>query len=249
MSEKKVIASISGGKDSLAALVTYIEHGGRCDGAVYCRIMFDNETSAEYPEHEDWLHRKCFPTLEREYGVKSAIVQGPYTYQDCFYRQYAQGPKTGKIYGFPYLRGPWCNTRLKTRPLKKFMKTPGEYTEIVGIAADEEKRIARKTVTGKVLPLVEYGITERGAAELCERRGLLSPAYSKGRSRLGCWFCHNQRLGELKRLYYDYPSLWEKLVRLDRDSPVMFKPGVSLIGLERRFYIEGQQLSIFDLAS
>ena len=77
MSEKKVIASISGGKDSLAALVTYIEHGGRCDGAVYCRIMFDNETSAEYPEHEDWLHRKCFPTLEREYGVKSAIVQGP----------------------------------------------------------------------------------------------------------------------------------------------------------------------------
>ena len=132
MSEKKVIASISGGKDSLAALVTYIEHGGRCDGAVYCRIMFDNETSAEYPEHEDWLHRKCFPTLEREYGVKSAIVQGPYTYQDCFYRQYAQGPKTGKIYGFPYLRGPWCNTRLKTRPLKKFMKTLGEYTEIVG---------------------------------------------------------------------------------------------------------------------
>ena len=119
----------------------------------------------------------------------------------------------------------------------------------MGIAVDEEKRIARKTVTGKVLPLVEHGITERGAAELCERRGLLSPAYSKGRSRLGCWFCHNQRLGELKRLYYDYPSLWEKLVRLDRDSPVMFKPGVSLIGLERRFYIEGQQLSIFDLAS
>lgn len=249
MSEKKVIASISGGKDSLAALVTHIEHGGRCDGAVYCRIMFDNETSAEYPEHEEWLHSKCFPTLEREYGVKTTIVQGPYTYQDCFYRQYAQGPKTGKIYGFPYLRGPWCNTRLKTRPLKKYVKTLGEHTEIVGIAADEEKRMARKTVTGKVLPLVKYGITERGAAEICERRGLLSPAYSKGRSRLGCWFCHNQRIGELKRLYYDYPPLWEKLVRLDRDSPVMFKPGLSLTELEWRFYNEGQQLSIYDLAS
>ena len=74
MSEKKVIASISGGKDSLAALVTHIEHGGRCDGAVYCRIMFDNETSAEYPEHEEWLHSKCFPTLEREYGVEPGTV-------------------------------------------------------------------------------------------------------------------------------------------------------------------------------
>ena len=124
------------------------------------------------------------------------------------------GPQNGENIWFSISPGAWCNTRLKTRPLKKFVKTLGEHTEIVGIAADEEKRIARKTVTGKVLPLVEHGITERGAAELCERRGLLSPAYSKGRSRLGCWFCHNQRIGELKRLYYDYPALWE-------NSPVL----------------------------
>lgn len=74
MSEKKVIASISGGKDSLAALVTHIESGGRCDGAIYCRIMFDEKISAEYPEHEEWLHEKCFPTLEREYGVRTRFT-------------------------------------------------------------------------------------------------------------------------------------------------------------------------------
>ena len=62
----KVYASISGGKDSLAALITHMEHGGQCDGAIYCRIMFDDETSAEVPEHEEWLHSKCFPLLERE---------------------------------------------------------------------------------------------------------------------------------------------------------------------------------------
>lgn len=165
MSEKKVIASISGGKDSLAALVTHIESGGRCDGAIYCRIMFDSETSAELPEHEEWLHEKCFPTLEREYGIKTKIVQGPYTYEDCFYKRYERGSKVGKIWGFPFLRGPWCNTRLKIRPLQKFTKTLGDYTEIVGIAADEEKRIQRKTVSGKILPLVERGITEAGAAK------------------------------------------------------------------------------------
>ena len=186
MSEKKVIASISEGKDSLAALVTHIESGGRCDGAIYCRIMFDSETSAELPEHEEWLHEKCFPTLEREYGIKTKIVQGPYTYEDCFYKRYERGSKVGKIWGFPFLRGPWCNTRLKIRPLQKFTKTLGDYTEIVGIAADEEKRIQRKTVSGKILPLVERGITEAGAADICKRRGLLSPAYNGGRTRLGC---------------------------------------------------------------
>lgn len=50
----KVYASISGGKDSLAALITHMERGGQCDGAIYCRIMFDDETSAEVPEHEEW---------------------------------------------------------------------------------------------------------------------------------------------------------------------------------------------------
>lgn len=73
--------------------------------------MFDDETSAEVPEHEEWLHSKCFPLLEREYGIKTQIVQGKYTYTDCFYKQYEKGGKVGKIWGFPFLRGAWCNTR------------------------------------------------------------------------------------------------------------------------------------------
>lgn len=163
----KVYASISGGKDSLAALITHMERGGQCDGAIYCRIMFDDETSAEVPEHEEWLHSKCFPLLEREYGIKTQIVQGKYTYTDCFYKQYEKGGKVGKIWGFPFLRGAWCNTRLKVRPIQAHIKTLGEFTEIVGIAADETKRIERKTVAGKILPLVECGITE-AQAEGCE---------------------------------------------------------------------------------
>lgn len=182
----KVYASISGGKDSLAALITHMEHGGQCDGAIYCRIMFDDKTSAEVPEHEEWLHSKCFPLLEREYGIKTQIVQGKYTYTDCFYKQYEKGGKVGKIWGFPFLRGAWCNTRLKVRPIQAHIKTLGDFTEIVGIAADETNRIERKTVAGKILPLVEYGITEAQAFDVCRSRGLLSPGYNGGRARLGC---------------------------------------------------------------
>lgn len=241
----KVYASISGGKDSLAALITHMECGGQCDGAIYCRIMFDDETSAEVPEHEEWLHSKCFPLLEREYGIKTQIVQGKYTYTDCFYKRYEKGGKVGKIWGFPFLRGAWCNTRLKVRPIQAHIKALGEFTEIVGIAADETNRIERKTVAGKILPLVECGITETQAFDVCRSRGLLSPGYNGGRERLGCWFCHNQRVGELKRLYYDYPELWDKLAKLDRDSPVTFKPGKTLADFGRRFSLEGMQEKLF----
>lgn len=59
----KVYASISGGKDSLAALITHMERGGQCDGAIYCRIMFDDETSAEVPEHEEWAQTSALAKI------------------------------------------------------------------------------------------------------------------------------------------------------------------------------------------
>lgn len=240
----RVLASISGGKDSVAALIAHMENGGQCDGAIYCRVMFDEETSAEFPEHEDFLYNKLFPTLEREYGIKTEIVQGKESYKAHFYRKFKRGVKTGQIYGFPSLWCPWCNSDLKIAPMSAFKKKQGEYVSVVGIAADETKRIERKTVSGKILPLVERGITERGAYELCKMRGLLSPGYEGGRTRLGCWFCHNQRIEEMRQLYFNYPELWKKLTPLDKDSPIKFTPRRTLADFKRRFDSEGYQMSL-----
>lgn len=200
----KVYASISGGKDSLAALITHMERGGQCDGAIYCRIMFDDETSAEVPEHEEWLHSKCFPLLEREYGIKTQIVQGKYTYTDCFYKQYEKGGKVGKIWGFPFLRGAWCNTRLKVRPIQAHIKTLGEFTEIVGIAADETKRIERKTVAGKILKQVVYKVTGGYTYEL-----VYTASGRKVRTQLGA-DCTPAEKVEIEYLFDFYKRLWEK---------------------------------------
>lgn len=175
----KKVASCSFGKDSLAAIIVSEEHGVHIDEAIYCRVMFDDQISAELPEHEEFIHEVAIPTLEKRYGIKTIIVQGSYSYKDCFYKQYEKGGKIGKIWGFPFLRGPWCNTRLKTRPLKKYTKTIGAYTEVVGIAADEKKRIDRKTVQGKFLPLVEYGVTEKQAFEICKRGGGAFPCLQR----------------------------------------------------------------------
>ena len=120
-------------------------------------------------------------------------------------------------------------------------------TQIVGYAADETKRIGSKTTKGKILPLVDHGITEADAFEICRKAELLSPVYDEDRTRLGCWFCHNQRLGELRRLRQEYPELWARLLALDKDSERNFKPDMTVRCLERRFEFEDAHLMLSTL--
>ena len=240
------IASCSFGKDSLAAIIVSEENGIHIDEAVYCRIMFDNEISAEPPEHEAFIHEVAIPKLEKDYGIKTTIVQAKETYCERFFAVYQRGGKLGQIYGFPMRRGAWCNSHLKLRPIADWKRNAGDYITVVGIAADETERIERKTVQGKLLPLVEHGINEARAFDICKKAGLLSPAYSKGRTRLGCWFCHNQRIAELRRLRKEHPELWDKLLQLDKVSPCRFTQRATVSDFEERFSQEDRQITLFD---
>lgn len=247
MSDEKKIASCSFGKDSLAAIIVSEENGVHVDEALYCRIMFNDKISAELPEHEEFIHETAIPLLESRYGIKTSIVQAKDSYCDVFYKKYQTGGKIGQIYGFPMRCGAWCNSNLKVGPIRKWQNQVGEYTAIVGIAADEPKRINRKTENNNFLPLVKYGVTEAAAFDICKKGGgLLSPAYTKGRTRLGCWFCHNQRIKELRRLRKEHPELWEELLALDAVSPCRFTQRATVRDLDERFASEDMQLTIFD---
>lgn len=242
----KYIASCSFGKDSLAAIIVAEEHGHHIDEAVYCRVMFDDKISAEFPEHEEFIYGKAIPMLESRYGIKTNIVQAKRTYCDCFSKIYQKGKRVGRIWGWPTLWKPWCNGMLKLKPIEAWEKNTEEHVHVVGIAADEGKRIERQRAKGTFMPLVEYGVTETEAFEICRRADLLSPAYNNGRERLGCWFCHNQRLAELRRLRKEYPELWSRLLELDTVSPVRFKPTSTLKQLDDRFADENAQISILE---
>ena len=91
----KLVASCSFGKDSLAAIITAAEHGHHIDEAVYCRIMFDDNISAELPEHEEFIHTKAIPLLLNRYGIKTTIVQGQKTYCKQFFETYKKR-RTGR---------------------------------------------------------------------------------------------------------------------------------------------------------
>lgn len=96
----KFIANCSFGKDSLAAIITSEEHGVHIDQAIYCKIMFDDCISAELPEHEAFIY-EAIPKLEKDYGIKTTIVQPSKSYCDLFYQKFKSGKNVGRIYGFP----------------------------------------------------------------------------------------------------------------------------------------------------
>lgn len=232
----KIIASCSFGKDSIAAILVALQHGIKIDELFYCRVMFDENTSAEYPEHEEFIHQVAIPKFQDVFGIKTVIIESR-PYCDLFYKKYGKrSKKCGQIWGFPMLGGAWCNSMLKMKSIRQYKKSIGEHLEIVGIAADEKERIKRKTVQGKLLPLVEYGITEQMTYDICRKEGLLSPAYEKlHRQRLGCWFCHNQRVGELKSLRNNHPKFWQKLLKMQTETSVSFTHKSSLLDFEKRF--------------
>lgn len=47
----RYIVGCSFGKDSLATVITAVEHGEPLDEAVYCEVMFDEHISGEYLAH------------------------------------------------------------------------------------------------------------------------------------------------------------------------------------------------------
>lgn len=115
------------------------------------------------------------------------------------------------------------------------MKNTVQY---LGIASDEPERIARHTKPGYELPLVAAGWDEAYCRKWCEDNDLLSPIYTTA-TRGGCWFCHNQGVGQLRLLRKQYPEYWGLMLKWDTDSPVTFKAdGHTLHDFEARFAAE-----------
>ncbi len=111
--------------------------------------------------------------------------------------------------------------------------------EYLGIAADEPKHFAQLNQK-KRAPLVEFGIEEGLCGLYCQYAGCLSPTYEASQ-RDGCWFCHNQSVGQLRLLRRNYPDLWALLLKWDKDSPMSFKAdGHSVHDFERRFQAEDE---------
>lgn len=180
------IFSLSFGKDSMATLILAAEQGIPIDRVMYVEVKFNDEISGEHPIMAEWI-----PTAEKRlkelFGVTVEHLYYGKTFQQMFFQPLSKGKYVGSLKGFPLTRGAWCN-HLKTdttrRVYSDLKKRKIECVSFLGIAADEPNRWARKVdemKSGKVLYrslLVEQGLTENDAIEICKKYDLLSPLYN-----------------------------------------------------------------------
>lgn len=227
------ILSLSYGKDSLACLGAIKELDLPLDRIIHSEIWATKTIPADLPPMVEFK-KKADKIIRERYGITVEHVCSGVTYEELFYRKNKKGKNIGKIYGFPMIKGAWCNSKLKVSALNKIGKNDVCY---IGIAYDEPNRF-KSLVKTKISPLVMAKWTEKMCYDWCAENDLLSPIYDSA-SRSGCWFCHNQSVEQLRQLRKNYPEYWKLLLKWDKDSPVAFKPnGKTVHDYDKRFEYE-----------
>ena len=234
----KYLASVSFGKDSLAMLLRLIEEKYPLDF-----VMF-YDTGMEF---------------DSIYNIKSQIKDTLYNLNIKYIESYPKNPflydmierpVSSKTKGDHFGYG-WCGglcrwgTSEKIKAIKKFKESLNDQViDYVGIASDEPKRFNKAKQEGKVLPLVEWNMTEKDCLEYCRERGYNwheQGAYGEIDlydilHRVSCWCCCNKNLRELRNIKKYLPEYWEKLKSLQKKIDRPFKG-----------YYKGMPQGIFEL--
>ena len=245
--------ALSGGKDSSALLLLMIEK----DMPIEAVIRAD--TGMDFPEMEDHIG-KLDDLLYRERGIHVTTLRHPQGFEylmfdepkqktSCLERRARLGiPPYGN--GWPGGKVRWGTGTLKTHLMNKEvnrLKKEKNAVHCIGVAADEAHRC--KDDPHKRYPLVEWGITEAQALQICYDRGFDFGGLYEIYRRASCWCCPLQRIGELKKLRQHHPELWARLLDMDNRARAMFGPSPlgqfkqnwSVERLEERFTREDAQ--------
>ena len=119
----------------------------------------------------------------------------------------------------------------------------------VGIAADETPRIEKERANNKVLPLVDFGMSEADCLRYCRDSGISWEENGVDLydilDRVSCWCCRNKNLKELRGIYENLPQYWEKLVSLEKQIGENMKATASLSKLVEVWDEDNLQMKLF----
>ncbi len=228
------VLSLSYGKDSLACLGAIDKLKLPLDRIVHCEVMATKDIPANLPPMMEFK-AKADKIIKERYGIEVEHITAGVSYEDVFYRY---NKNKSHIYGFPCIKGAWCNSKLKVGALNKALKEAD--CVYIGIATDEPSRLHRLS-DNKISPLFLADWTESDCYNWCKKNNLLSPIYTTA-TRDGCWFCHNQSVNQLRLLRKNYPEYWAMLLKWDKASPITFKLAHTLQDFEERFKLEDERI-------
>lgn len=108
----------------------------------------------------------------------------------------------------------------KNRAIEKYLKSNyGEnYKEYIGIASDETVRIEKERSKHKILPLVDWKMSEKDCLEYCYNRGFYWEENGirlyDVLDRVSCWCCANKNKKELENIRLYLPEYYLRYIDL-----------------------------------
>lgn len=239
------IISFSGGKDSTAMALEMLERGED----IHSVVAFD--TGWEFPQMlEHWEEFERYTGLE----IVRLHPREPFSYW-LFDRPIIarKGPNKGKIHrygnGWPSPMRRWC-TREKVNSIRRYLKNIENPVSCIGFAADEAHRAGATSGRDIVqrYPLIEWDICEAEALAICKRHGFNWGGVYDHFSRVSCFCCPLQRIGDLRTLRKHFPDQWCQMLEWETRCPGHnpgFRGYETVHDLERRFAEEDKQGELF----
>jgi len=227
----KHLYNCSLGKDSVAELILAKKQNVPID-----RIVFADLQDADFPQMKEHLFK-----VQDYIGTEIEVIKAPFTFNEKFFQPVTKGNYVRPYRGFPPTVGCscWVKRDMKITPIERWTKQNdlSGYVRHFGFAKGEEERLAR--LPDGVSLLIENGITENQAREICEDAGLLNPLY-RYFDRLGCWLCPKQSLKSWRSLWLNFSDLWQKLKYYERFCIWKLTPRYTTNEMEERFIREAE---------
>lgn len=204
--DRRVIASVSGGKDS-AAMSLWLHENGIEHDRVFCDTGWEHADTYEYLRGP--LTEAIGPIVE---------IRGDLLMPDL----------VRKKGSFPSRVRRFCTEELKIKPLQRYIAARqddiGEVINAVGIRAGESRARSKMTEwewsngfdCETWRPLIRW--TEQDVIDIHTRHGLApNPLYLRGARRVGCWPCVMSSKAEIRMIADTDPERIALLAELERD--------------------------------
>ena len=239
---KMTFANLSGGRDSTAMVVRFLELGGKIDYILFCDTHYEFPQMLEYIDKlESYLLEKFNQKLTRLRSDEDLLAKWAYEYP------ITRGENQGKLRGLPKTIGlDYCTRELKAKPSREFVKSksPNAFKNeiLIGYTHNEVENGRTSSLDYGVVryPLHEWGWNEAKIESYLKEKGIANPLYAHF-ERTGCFCCPKQSKKSLFNLFRFYPNEWEKCKQMETKAKELgclnatFKPNVSCAELEQEF--------------
>lgn len=242
------LLSLSGGKDSTAMLIEWLErHKTDPENYPLHEVMYC-DTGIEFlqmQQHIDKLEK-----IVAKANVKFTRLKSDRSFEYMFF-DYVPKHKDPKLRGIKGKSWPsstirWCTCELKRKVINQHLRElQKKYNviQLVGLAADETYRLSRPNNKNRSHkhPLVEWEWTEEDCLKYCYSKGFDWGGLYEIFHRVSCWCCPLKSLDELRALRKHFPELWSKLLDMEHNTWRNFRSDYSVDQLEIRFKLEEER--------